>query len=264
MNGSGSLIEALALGPREHVALVGGGGKTTLLIALTRELAANREGVLASTTTKVRRSEAAQVESFRLIDEEGSWRERLCQDLDDRRAVFLGRRILDSEKVQGVDPALLDDLFMEGHATYIIVEADGAAGHPLKAPDSHEPVIPGSVTSVVSVIGLEALGLPMTTDVVFRADLFEKVTGARPGDTITGRCISRLISHPEGLFKGTPPSSRKIVFLNKEDLVRDREGLEELAHLILSDGDLKVERVVVGSLTKKSWEIHERVRQAAD
>jgi len=253
MNGSGSLIEALALGPREHAALVGGGGKSTLLIALTRELSALREKVVASTTTKVRRSEAMQLETFRLIDEEVSWREGLCRDLEERKAVFLGQRILDPGKVQGVDPVLLDTLFGDSVADYIIVEADGSAGHPLKAPDSHEPVIPSSVTSVVALIGLEALGLPVTTDVVFRADAFEKVTGARPGDTITSGCLFKLISHPEGLFKGSPASSRRIVFLNKADLARDRKGIEELTHLTMGDANLKVERVVVGSLMKKSF-----------
>lgn len=251
-----NLIDALALGPREHIVLVGAGGKTTLLLALTRELAAAGEKVVAGTTTKVWLSEASQIESVRLIDREPFWRENLIRDLEARRAVFLGQKSLESGKVQGVDPSLLDGLFLEENADYVVVEADGSAGHPVKAPLPHEPVIPCSATMVLAVIGLEALGSSLTPDVVFRADVFEKITGTRGGEAITSRCLYRLIGHPEGSFKGTPESSRKVVFLNKADVAPDREEIEELIRLILTGGDLQVERVLVGSLMKGSWEVY--------
>jgi probable selenium-dependent hydroxylase accessory protein YqeC len=253
-----SLIDALALRPKEHVALVGAGGKTTLLLALTRELAAARKKVIAGTTTKVWHSEAAQIESVHLIGCDESWRENLRRDLEKGRAVFLGVRILESGKVQGVDPSLLDRLLVEENADYILIEADGSAGHPLKAPVQHEPVIPCSATLVMAVIGLEALGVPLTPEVVFRTDVFEKITGLGREETITSRCLSRLIGHPEGSFKGSPEFSRKVVFLNKADLAHDREGVEELAHLILASGEVRVERVLVGSLLKRFWEVYVR------
>lgn len=252
------LSEALALGDKEHVALVGAGGKTTLLLTLTGELAAAGKKVVACTTTKVWQSEAARIESVRLIDCDFSWRENLRQDLDKGRAVFLGVRILESGKVQGVDPSLLDRLFMEEDLGYLVVEADGSAGHPLKAPLQHEPVIPCSATMVLALMGLEALGMPLTPGVVFRTDVFEKITGTRREETITSRCLSRLIGHPEGSFKGSPASSRKVVFLNKADLARDRDSIEELIHLILANGEVQVERVVVGSLSKKFREVYTR------
>ena len=109
---------------------------------------------------------------------------------------------------------------------------------------------------VLAVIGLEALGSPLTPDVVFRADVFEKITRTGGGEAITSRCLYRLIGHPEGSFKGSPESSRKVVFLNKADVAPDREEIEELTRLILTGGDLQVERVLVGSLMKKSWEVY--------
>ncbi|PKN25651.1 MAG: putative selenium-dependent hydroxylase accessory protein YqeC [Deltaproteobacteria bacterium HGW-Deltaproteobacteria-21] len=251
-----NLIESLALGPREHIALVGAGGKTTLLLALARELAAAGEKVVAGTTTKVWLSEASQFETVRLIDPDPFWRENLSRDLEKGRAVFLGQRSLESGKVEGVDPALLDGVFVEENADYVVVEADGSAGHPVKAPLTHEPVIPCSATMVLAVIGLEALGSPLTPDVVFRADVFEKITRTGRGEAITSRCLYRLIGHPEGSFKGSPESSRKVVFLNKTDVAPDREEIEELTRLILTGGDLQVERVLVGSLMKKSWEVY--------
>ena len=53
-----SLIEALDLGPREHIAFGGGGGKTSLMFALAEELTGRNKTVLSSTTTKVSYKEA--------------------------------------------------------------------------------------------------------------------------------------------------------------------------------------------------------------
>ena len=54
------LFSALALGQREHVALVGGGGKTTLMFALAGELLQAGKKVITTTTTKIRGQEATR------------------------------------------------------------------------------------------------------------------------------------------------------------------------------------------------------------
>ncbi len=52
------LISALGLGPREHIAIVGGGGKTSLCFALAEELLRTGTRVITTTTTKVWHKEA--------------------------------------------------------------------------------------------------------------------------------------------------------------------------------------------------------------
>ncbi len=49
----GCLKGALDIKPKEVISLVGGGGKTTLMFALARELATINEFVLTTTTTKI-------------------------------------------------------------------------------------------------------------------------------------------------------------------------------------------------------------------
>ena len=44
---------------------------------------------------------------------------------------------------------------------YVLVEADGAAHHPLKAHASHEPVIPAEVNQTICVVGASGFGQPI-------------------------------------------------------------------------------------------------------
>jgi molybdenum cofactor cytidylyltransferase len=94
-----TLAEALGLGAREHLALVGAGGKSTLLLSLARELQQDGKRVLAGTTTKMWHREASQVCSVLLSGSSPAWREDLRRGLEEREIVFLAERRLDSGKV---------------------------------------------------------------------------------------------------------------------------------------------------------------------
>jgi probable selenium-dependent hydroxylase accessory protein YqeC len=137
------------------------------------------------------------------------------------------------------------------------VEADGAAGRPVKAPAEHEPVIPPSATKVVGLLGLEALGKEMNTEMVFRMDLLSKLAKIQEGERLTASVLSRLFLHPEGLFKGTPFSAKRVAFLNKLDLMSEEQEARNLADLILGERDSPVDRVVIGSIQES---MYKRVR----
>ncbi len=237
---------ALDLGDREHVVMVGGGGKSTLLCALCRELGGQGVRVAAATTTKVWHCQAVAAGPVVLTDEDG-WQDRLEGALGAGKTPFLGRRLLPTGKVEGVVPKLADALFARGRIDRLLVEGDGAAGRPLKAPRPGEPVVPASATRVVAVAGLEALGRPMGSDTVFRMDRFQEITGAAPGERLTVSILTRLFARPEGLFKNCPESAQRSVFLNQLDLADPREACS-LADRLLSDPDAHVRHVVLGSL----------------
>lgn len=251
------LSDALGLAPREHVALVGAGGKTNLLFALAEGLQGAARKVVTCTTTKVWHRESTRAPSLCLVSSGPEWRETLRRALLEHGHVFLGTKVLHSGKVEGVAPALLDTLYHEEDMDYLLVEADGAAGHPVKAPVDKEPVVPCSTTSVVALLGLEALGLPMSPEVVFRLEAFERVTGIAPGKIMTPAALAALFYEPEGLFKGAPDSSRRVAFLNKKDLLSDSRSAGELAHLVLG-ASARVERVVMGSVREGRYEVIRR------
>ena len=126
----------------------------------------------------------------------------------------------------------------------VAVEADGAAGRPLKAPGAHEPVIPKRAGWVVSVLGLESVGAVLTDAVVFRPDRFCQISGLQLGDTVSPAAVARAIDHREGLFKGAPSGAEKILFLNKADSPERLAAAREIVDAVGSPSNLSL---VIGS-----------------
>ena len=245
-----SLMEALAIGAREHVALVGGGGKTTLMFSLAEELKRSGKRVITSTTTKVWHREALQYEKVVLVGDDADWKNKIRERLSREGSVFLGRSILDSGKVEGISPSMADELYYDSNVHYLLVEADGSTGHPLKAPAEHEPVIPSSATMVVAMMGLEAISARLDEATAFRVEQVRNITGLEPGGILTPGALAKVFLHPAGLFKGTPEKARRVVLLNKADLIRDERNATELTDILLTDPMKKIDRVILGSVKK--------------
>jgi probable selenium-dependent hydroxylase accessory protein YqeC len=130
-------------------------------------------------------------------------------------------------KLRGVDPQLVQRF--DDWADVTIIEADGAAGRSIKAPESWEPVIPANVDLVIFVIGLDALGQQVNERTVFRMRRFCDITGLQEHDVITPDALVRLAYHPQGGLKGVPLQARFIVLLNKIDRLRSPDVLETIA-----------------------------------
>jgi probable selenium-dependent hydroxylase accessory protein YqeC len=64
-----------------------------------------------------------------------------------------------------------------------------------------------------------------------------------------------LFLHPEGLFKGTPISAKRVAFLNKLDLIPEGQEVRNLADLILGEKDSQVDQVVIGSIQESIYKI---------
>ena len=249
------LTSALGLRHKEHMAVVGGGGKTSLMFALARELRLMGRQVVITTTTKVFHGEAYQSPLVILAPPGTPWYDDMIQGLEKQGLVFIGSRELESGKVEGISPKRADAMFQAPLLDYLIVEADGAAGRPVKAPADHEPVIPSSTTVVVALMGLEAVGEKLGAEMVFRPDRFERVTGLVQGGRLTPEVFALIFASPKGLFKGSPRAARHVAFLNKLDLLGDEQEARELAHVILNHPKSPLERVVVGSIMKGHYSI---------
>jgi probable selenium-dependent hydroxylase accessory protein YqeC len=225
------------------------------MFVLAEELRQAKQRVITSTTTKIWQHQARNSPYVALVQSDSSWRDALRNELQAHGHVFLAHSLLESGKVEGVNPSLADGLYQDKEVDYLIVEADGSAGHPVKAPAKHEPVIPPSTTKVVGMLGLEALGQELNPEMVFRMDLFCKLAKMEERERLTASVLSRLFLHPEGLFKGTPISAKRVAFLNKLDLISEEEEARKLADLILGDKDSRVDRVVMGSIIKGIYKI---------
>jgi len=157
----------------------------------------------------------------------------------------------EGEKISGPEPLYLDKWWEDKIADYFLVEADGAAGRSVKAPASHEPVIPLSTTDLIGVIGIDALGLSLQEENVFRSQIFSRLTGLNLGEKVGVEALAFLICHPEGLFKEAPPDCRRHLFINK---VEDSNGLkmaEELTFEVLKICHRKISDIIIGAAGHK-------------
>ncbi len=214
------------------VSIVGAGGKTSLLFALGNALVAQGKNVLATTTTRMFRPTPADLHNgLRFAAQEPS-------------------REQDQRKVYGYPPGKVDEMFSRGEAEWILVEADGSAGHPIKAPAAHEPVIPASTGIVIAVVGLSCIGKKLNKDIAFRLEEITAVTGLLPGDTITPAAIASLVCHPDGMFKNAPAMAKRFLFANQADLPGAVEAGAELA----SCCRCRLDGIFVGSLEQNGLE----------
>lgn len=254
------ISEALDLKERAFISLVGAGGKSTLFRKLAEELALKDKRIIFTTTTKMF---AWQLEPFikksKLIEGQ---EEEVIQNcikkyfsVEDQKGqvVVIQKRIEEKgeEKLSGLPPNWLDKWWEKKLADCFLIEADGAAGRPVKAPASHEPVIPLSTTNLVGVIGIDALGLSLQEENVFRSQIFSRLTGLNLGEKIGIEALSLLICHPEGLFKGAPQGCRRYLFINKAENAEDQKRAEELTFQVLKICPRGISDIIIGATGQK-------------
>ncbi len=243
-----NLIEAFDIRPSEVISIVGGGGKTTLMFTLARELMESGHKVITTTTTRIAADEPEKFNSSLLLEEdERILLSTLPENLLNYAYLTVVRQISpENDKLLGYPPEVIDRIAALDLAD-IIVEADGARGKPIKAPDATEPVIPASTTLVIPVVGMDALGATLNEENAFRPEIISRLTGLKPGGLITEDIIATLITHPQGITKGTPTTARIIPLLNKVDKSNITSG-KAIARKILEKGKPRIQKVVLGQL----------------
>ncbi len=240
------LKSAFGLGEREVISLSGGGGKTSLMFALARELAGSGSKVITTTTTHILKPSAEESPCVILEENTDVLLSRLREELDRHNHVTVAC-ISSDGKLNGLPPETVDKIDSMQLAHYIINEADGAACKPIKAPRLREPVIPACTTLVAAVVGMDALGAPLSAGIAFQPGLITRLTGVPEGGVITGEAIATLLTREKGIIQYAPPQARIVPFLNKAELA-ERAAVDDLAAAILSRRHPQIDRVVSASL----------------
>ncbi len=239
------LREALAIGDREVVAFVGAGGKTTAMYGVARELRAAGCRVVVTTTTKILvPPPSAELE---VITEDGhpDPLSAAAATLASGRLPVVGRAVTAEGKLVGISPERVADLAALSGVTHVLVEADGAAGRPFKAPRADEPVIPASATLVVVLVGIDALGEPLSAEIAHRPERVTALTGTRAGERLTASAIARVMLGPGGNTRGAPSGARIVALVNKADTPQRVASAHDLAAELRRCG---AERVVIAAL----------------
>ncbi|MEA4870992.1 MAG: selenium cofactor biosynthesis protein YqeC [Christensenella sp.] len=227
-----SLADVLNL-PRGMSAIVGGGGKTTLMLRLAQELADRGARVIVTTTTHI-------VPPERLVTLTNASVRQVRDALERARAVCLGKPSKEG-KLSAPDLAMNS---IQRLADYVLVEADGAKHLPLKAPAGHEPAIPPETRLVIAVAGMDGLGKPIK-EAVFRPGLYAALCGKAEEEIVSAEDIARILIHEEGQRKGVSGDMRFAVLLNKADDATKQSAARDIASYLQRS---PVERVVIASL----------------
>ena len=104
------------------------------IFALARELSIRRKGILLTTTTKI--WDPKPSDEFALFFSAclARIKEWVKENLDRYRYLLVAQDKLDDGKLGGIPPSWVSELFSIPGVSFMIIEADGAAGRPLKAP----------------------------------------------------------------------------------------------------------------------------------
>jgi probable selenium-dependent hydroxylase accessory protein YqeC len=243
-----TLREAFNIHQGEVISLVGAGGKTTVMSALANELVNENTRIISTTTTKIYEQQACG-DIIIVEKDRGKMLSDLPRMLVEHQHITLASEKLPTEgKLKGISPDTIVGIAEMEKADYIIIEADGAAMKPIKAPNAAEPVIPQNTTLVLAVVGIDALGVTINRENVFRPEIVSRLTGLPIGGIITLDTIATLITHRNGITKGSPPDARIIPVINKMDLIAEVEIARTLAQKIMGVGHPHIERVVLCQL----------------
>lgn len=246
----------------ELVAIVGGGGKSSLMFALAQSLG---DGSVTTTTTRIFSAQMKHAPAVCQADTDGAHEVagvslRPLSDLDEMLTTYghclvVGK--VSGEKASGVRLDLPSQLLANPLVNTVIVEADGSRMRPCKVPAEHEPVIPWGTTLVIPVAGIDALEGPLQ-QVAHRPELVSALTGLRLSDPVTVEALAKILVHHRGGLKEVPSSARVIVFLNKVESEAHLKAARQVARIVLHEQ--RIQQVVIGAL-RRSQPVREVVRR---
>ena len=214
-----SLAKLLEIRPGV-TAIIGGGGKTTLLQTLGKELAQHGR-VLLCTTTKMLPYEDLPFASSR----------QELEQLRDRHSLLCAGTVLpESGKITAPEVRMSE---LIGWFDYVLVEADGAARRPLKAHASHEPVIPTEANQTICVVGASGFGCPIR-EAAHRPERYAELAGVAQDAAVTAKIAGKVLM-AEKLHDR--------IYVNQTDLLPELEPVRRMSELVSGP-------VVAGSL----WE----------
>lgn len=208
-------------------AIIGSGGKTTLIEYLAKQARAAGEKAAIITTTHMRLPQKhngvgkREEEAISIMEEEG--------------CVYCGSPAQGKGKMIFPGDKLYRKLCEE--ADLILVEADGSRGLPMKVPDwPREPVIPENADEVDVVFGLTALGQPLA-EVCQRWELGKRWIIGQESQPVTEELAVKFLINGYLLpVQKLSPEVTLTVILNQADTSERKEKGRRMARLLAEKG----------------------------
>ena len=205
------------------IAVVGGGGKTTSMLALSKYLSDHR--VLMTTTTHIVPVEPPECREF-LPDPNET---QLFMALQKPGVVCSGKLGAWGKLCSLPIPMLKN---AAAAADWTVCEADGANRMPLKLHNGGEPVIPGPTDILLVVAGLSALQKPVCRAIHrFELNPWWKEQSLKE---VTGEDLLLCIRETVAVSK--VPKEKVRILLNQQDLLEKPHVGDQLAERLQNEG----------------------------
>ena len=192
---------------RGVTAIIGSGGKTTLMEQLAKELS-KKGRVIITTTTHICRPKQYET----LLDAD----EAAVSAALERSGIVCVASQAESGKLCA--PKISIEALAR-LADFVLVEADGAKGLPLKAHEAHEPVIPPCAQRVVTVVGIDGIGRPIS-EVSHRSARYAQLADVDEETTVTPEIAARVVN---------AENYGDRVYINKVESAADYEAAQTMA-----------------------------------
>ena len=111
---------------------------------------------------------------------------------------------------------------LAGLADYVLVEADGSAGRPMKAHAPHEPVIPPQANQTICVVGASGFGQPVSL-AAHRPERYARLAGVTLDTPVTPELEAGVLA-AEGLHDR--------IYVNQADTEKRLSAGKELKGLL--------------------------------
>ena len=176
------------------VSVIGSGGKTSLLSFLAGCL---KGSVILTTSTHM-----YPFDGVPLIDtgnrtgdcDPETISRQIQKGLQTNRVICLGKKEGSGKLADPSDQIPFEALL--SYADYVLVEADGSKGLPLKAHRPFEPVIPACTSMTICVVGASGIGKPLG-EVCHCPDLFARIAGSSLDTIVTEEHIAAVLNRED-------------------------------------------------------------------
>ncbi|MBU4440227.1 MAG: putative selenium-dependent hydroxylase accessory protein YqeC [Acetobacterium sp.] len=236
-----NLIENLKINENDVITLTGGGGKTSLMMRLGKELSKKRMNHVLTTTAKICISDLPGAQSI------------ICENINDiidvlkkdsQQEWIIGKEKVTDQKISGFAEEELVILKNAIKPLIIINEGDGSKRKPYKFYGDYEPMIPQITTKLIHVIGAEVLYKKIDNKTFHRSELYGDTQAIFDEDVLFQALKDFIKNKLDAKLAG---DTQRILFINKAD----GENLEN-ARIMSKIGAPLFDRCLMGSL-QEDW-----------
>lgn len=193
-----------------RIAVLGGGGKTSLVFRLGEELATYYQKVLLTSLTN-----SVISNKYKTCFVEDVLTKNTAPLFGQGNPLYVMGRQISSWKLGGISTHQLN--LISEKSDLAIFECDGARSRPLKVHTRTDPVVPDLATQVIILIGAEAVNTRVQEGLVHRPERFRSHWNLTDRSLLRTELIAEIVTTQKGYLSKNPHGIPVTYFINKAD-----------------------------------------------